>query len=716
MISGTQFQTNLTSGVIHSCNELLQLIESGEMVTDDYLITASDNTVTYNIPCSFDIETTSFFQTYRNDEMEPLACMYIWQFGINGIVFIGRTWAEFLEFTNNLCDILQLGPTKNLIVYVHNLAFEFQFIRKLFKWKKVFSLHERKPVYAETETGILFKCSYILSGYSLAVVGKNLHKYKVEKLSGDLDYRLMRNSETELTEKEIAYCVNDVKVVMAYIQECIEDEEYITRIPLTKTGYVRRECKRACFYNQGKYKKSGHKYERYRKLMDSLQLNPDEYKQLKRAFQGGFTHASAWKTGKIWDDVGSFDLVSSYPAVMVAYQFPMSTSREVEITSKEQFYELISKYCCIFDCEITGLESTTIIEHPISYSKCFGVVKPLVDNGRLVSADKIYMTITEQDYFVYEKYYSWESFKVFNFRCYLKGYLPSDLVGAILDFYEIKTRLKGVEGKEIEYAKSKNNVNSAYGMMVTDIVRELIEYNEIDEWESIKPDLEKAINKYNKAKKRFLFYPWGIYVTAYARRIVLESILQFGTDYIYSDTDSIKALNPELHMPYIESYNKRITAQIEKALEYHGFFYSKASPKTIKGIKKPLGIWEYECKYQKFKTLGAKRYIYVIDDEISLTVSGINKKTAIPYLRKKYGSNENVMEAFTDDLYIPPGYSGKNIMTYIDYETQGTLTDYQGHTAEFHELSSVNFREGDYTLNLSLQYLDYLKGLKLYEE
>ena len=55
-------------------------------------------------------------------------------------------------------------------------------------------------------------------------------------------------------------------------------------------------------------------------------------------------------------------------------------------------------------------------------------------------------------------------------------------------------------------------------------------------------------------------------------------------------------------------------------------------------------------------------------------------------------------------------------MSYIDYETQGYLTDYQGNVAEYHELSSVNFKEGDYTLNLSLQYIDYLKGLKQYEE
>ena len=30
---------------------------------------------------------------------------------------------------------------------------------------------------------------------------------------GDMDYKKIRNSETTLTEKEIGYCINDVKAV-----------------------------------------------------------------------------------------------------------------------------------------------------------------------------------------------------------------------------------------------------------------------------------------------------------------------------------------------------------------------------------------------------------------------------------------------------------------------------------------------------------------------
>ena len=68
---------------------------------------------------------------------------------------------------------------------------------------------------------------------------------------GYLDYNILRHSCTPLTDKELLYCVNDIKVVMAYIQEQIETEGKIYKIPLTNTGYVRRDIKEECLYTDG---------------------------------------------------------------------------------------------------------------------------------------------------------------------------------------------------------------------------------------------------------------------------------------------------------------------------------------------------------------------------------------------------------------------------------------------------------------------------------
>lgn len=196
----------------------------------------------YNVPAAFDLEASSFIV---NDER--MACMYIWQFGMNGYVTYGRTWNEFERFFKLLPKVFTIDANNRLIVYVHNLKYDFQWFRKRFKWDKTFFLDERQPVMARTG-GIEFRDSLVLAGgVSLKTVGKNLIKYPVEKAVGDLNYDLIRTPETPLTSTELHYCENDVRVIMSYIQEKIENERGITNIPLTNTGYVRRYCRKACF-------------------------------------------------------------------------------------------------------------------------------------------------------------------------------------------------------------------------------------------------------------------------------------------------------------------------------------------------------------------------------------------------------------------------------------------------------------------------------------
>ncbi|MFV3037545.1 hypothetical protein ACNI5A_30920, partial [Klebsiella pneumoniae] len=75
---------------------------------------------------------------------------------------------------SEIVDILELCPKKRIIIYVHNLAYEFQFFREMLDWEKVFSIDLRKPIYGVTKTGLEFRCSYLLSGYSLAKLGEQL--------------------------------------------------------------------------------------------------------------------------------------------------------------------------------------------------------------------------------------------------------------------------------------------------------------------------------------------------------------------------------------------------------------------------------------------------------------------------------------------------------------------------------------------------------------
>lgn len=690
----------------------------------------------YNIPVAFDIETSSFY-----DDGEKVAIMYEWTCAIDGIVFVGRTWSEYHQLYNNIVQYFDLSDTRRLIIYVHNLAHEFQFLRHHHEWSKVFALKNRTPVYAITSDGVEYRCSYILSGYSLAVLGRNLLVYKVQKLVGDLDYSKIRHHKTPMSATELQYCINDVMVVSAYIQERIESDGDITKIPLTVTGYVRRHCRKKCLY-VGK-NVNWH----YRNLMKRLTIEPNEYELLQRAFQGGFTHASYNYSRKIVDNVTSYDECSAYPAVMIAEGYPMSKGKLVKPSTRKDFERYLEKYCCLIEIELSGVISIRHSDHPISSSRCQNLIGAVIDNGRVVSADKLTTVITEVDYNIYRKFYDWDTMRIGRMYIYRRAYLPTEFVDCILSLYEDKTTLKDVAGSEAEYQHAKGMLNSAYGMCVMSPVRDAYDYdNDMSMWTVSKSNLAKSIDEYNTAKNRFLFYPWGVWVTAYARRNLFTAIYAIDRDYIYSDTDSVKFKNLRRCLPYFERYNKAITEKMRRACEYHSFDPQRTCPKTIKGKSKPLGVWENDGTYTQFKTLGAKRYMYTHDTAVavkksaktwtftrltakresniirfanrgkliirehSITVAGANKSLTAQYLAQSYG--KKALNHFDDGLTIPVDFSGRLIHTYIDDRREGVVCDYLGEPAEYRELSAVHLEASEYHLSLAAEYKDYLEGLQ----
>lgn len=666
----------------------------------------------YNIVFAFDIETSNFtVPCKKGDSNNKRAIMYIWQLAVNGRVIIGREWSDFLLLINRIVEFLQLNKNKRILIYVHNLAFEFQFIRKMFNWVKVFAIDKRKPIYAITDCGIEFRCSYILTNYSLAKLGDQLHKYHISKLTGDLDYNLIRTPLTPISKTELQYCINDVLVVSAYIKEQIETEKNISRIPLTCTGYCRRYVRHNCLYAGGKKGKQA-QFNKYHNLMLSMQIKDvAEYDQLKRAFMGGFTHAGAKYSGQLVENADSIDFTSSYPYALLSEKYPMSTGRLVEIKSKEQFENYLKYYCCVFDIELKGVKSKFEYENYISVSKCIKKSNVVNNNGRIYSADMITMTITNVDFDIIRKTYDYDSCTIYNFRVYRKGYLPKEIIDSIIKLYKDKTTLKGVEGKEVEYLNSKGLLNAIYGMMVTDIVRDDIVYDNQSEWGLNECNSIKELARYNKSRRRFNFYAWGIFCTAYARKNLWTGILEFGKDYIYSDTDSIKCKHFNDHIDYVNKYNQMCEMKLRLMCDHYGIDYTELTPKTIKGEVKPLGVWDYEGHYEYFKTLGAKRYMIAENGKIKITVSGVNKKVAVPYLMDKYKSVKTCFDNFNESLKIPAEYTGKLTHYYIDNAYTGVVTDYMGVKYKYQALSGVYLEGASYDFDISSEYLNFLKGV-----
>ena len=455
------------------------------------------------------------------------------------------------------------------------------------------------------------------------------------------------------------------------------------------------------------------------------------------------------------NNVGSGDIASDYPSQMVLKKhFPMGTGIFIGNCERQKLEYLINKgYCCLFTVKLNYVEPKFLYESYISISKCLEISpEAVVQNGRVASAQYLTVTITEQDWYIIDKCYYFVSCEIFSLRIYPSDYLPRPLIMSILNLYAKKTSLKGVEGKETEYMVSKNMLNSVYGMSVTNIIRDLFIYSNASGWSTEDADIEEQLSSYNSNYNRFLFYAWGVWVTALARRTLWDAIFNFGPDYVYCDTDSIKGVNFDNHKTFFTLFNNDIDAKIIKMCNHLSIPIELCRPKTIKGVEKPIGYFEREEDYAVFKTIGAKRYIYeYISGELLFTVSGVSKWTGVPYLLHEY-SNRNsekdydlfklaysnnpalrnesaqalreviqmhkqgdldysgVFDAFTDGLYFPAETTGKQTLTYIDKPFISRCEDYCGNAKYIMESSAIHMEPQDYLMSQTPEYIKFLKG------
>lgn len=600
-----------------------------------------------------------------------------------------------------------MNERTRLIIFIHNFSFEFQFLRKYFKWLSVFATASRNPIKALTSYGIEFRDSLILSGYKLENVAKNLTSHKIPKMVGDLDYTLIRTKDTTFTKKELGYMLNDVRVLVAYIDEQREQYGDITKIPLTNTGRVRKWVSDKALSDKS-----------YITKIRSMTIKDgSQYELFKQAFAGGFTHANPNHVGKKFKNIASFDFTSSYPTVMVAEKYPCSKGVPQKWNGWERFDEINKKALQVFTVEFYNIQTKIYFDNYISKNKCIDIKGQIENNGRIFSADYLKITITSVDWDIIKQVYSWDNCKISNQIAFYKDYLPKPIIQSILHFYKQKTTLKDVDGKEAEYLHYKGMLNSVYGMSVTDIIHneELYENNE---WTEKEADKDEQIKKYNNSYSRFLYYVWGVFVTAYARHNLWSGILQFKDDYLYSDTDSIKAKNYKKHMDYINSYNKKIVEKLETCLKHYNINIEEISPSDIDGNKHTLGMWDFEGIYTRFKTLGAKRYIVTKfnkegEEVLEITIAGLPKNNGRDYLLKISNNNfDKVFENFTNHLKVPAEDSGKLTAFYDDEIKECVIKDYQGHYTKIKSLSSVHLSAASFEMSMSEKYIKLIEQLE----
>lgn len=624
--------------------------------------------------------------------------MYLWTVAIEDDAIYGRTWDEYASLISMISAAVPEG--KRLVLYVHNLSCEFQFLRKRFQWRKVFAVGDRKVVQAVCDNGAIeYRCSYLLTGKPLSALDTTRHHKRV----GSLDYRRIRHSLTPLTDDELCYAIDDVLVITEYIRNEIVRCCGLANIPLTKTGYVRRALRKACI--------SGDTNDAamYRRMMTEMSLTPDEYRLLRGAFAGGYTHASDMYVGSILHNVGSYDMTSAYPSALALDYFPMS--RGVSIDPRRLKWAVQNR-CCLIRCRFGELRAApTAPDHIISESRCEISGNSEIDNGRVVYADILTTVCTELDLKHISRLYTWKKMDVSDLYVYRRGRLPKQIVDNVLQWYRDKTILKG-SGDDLSYRLAKEYINSVYGMCATDPVRTSYVYDR--GWRSAEPSVEEAVAQYNKSKSRFIAYPWAVWVTAHIRDRLWTAMEDCGDYYVYSDTDSCKLLNPSRHADTFARYNAALWKSAVAAASYYNMPIERFAPADKEGRQHPLGAWEYEGTYNRFRTWGAKRYITEDCGGIHLTVAGVGKKAGERYLSNTY---DDPVAGFNSDLTFPAEYdagdnkesaTGKLSHYYQDNVVEGVVVDYMGISATVTELSSLYLDPSPYHMSLAREFIAHL--------
>lgn len=560
---------------------------------------------------TFDIETTTyvtkdFIDNPNNSLDKPVGFMYTWQSCLDSEVCIGRNWEGFLRFMFDVKKYYGLHDFKRMVVYVHYLSFETSFLKGILPIESVFCKDKRKPM-KFIWNGFEFRCSWYLSNMSLEKFCENTPGIEHPKMSGeDFNYGVYRSPYTVLSDDEMGYCYCDVKG----LHECIEyrlREDTLASIPLTSTGYVRRDVRRNMASNP---------FNRVNFIKNRLNLN--QYLLISDCFRGGDTHASRFFSGRKVYGLSSRDFKSSYPFVMMDKYFPISPLIEYKyLGDREEFERMLKKYCVMFRVEAWDIHIKEDHCDPYISISMLGKRRNVRgDNGRVLHADYAEFSVTELDWEIINKHYKIDLWNIK--ECYYskRGKLPQEFRDVVMKYFVRKTELDGVKGKEYEYVKSKNDLNALFGMIISSIIH--MNYS-LDGSKWKKPDeiddvaIEEALNNYYDGWNNFLTYQWGIYVTAHGRKMLDDVRSVVGQDAVYWDTDSLKYFSDSAYEEFFLNYNKSIMKKGYKA-------------KTKNGEWKYLGVFDYEGEYECFKTLGAKKYCFSNFDGFFITVAGMNKE------------------------------------------------------------------------------------------
>lgn len=645
-----------------------------------------------DVVCCFDIEATNI-KELRN------AVMYVWQLQIgHALTVVGRTWEEYLAVLARIKS--QLAKDQWLLIYVHNLSYEFQFFTGIYAFQpaEVFAVDKREILRCDMLGCIEYRCSYYLSNDSLDHWSKTLRVEHQKQSGKDFDYSILRWPWTELSPEEIRYAVYDVLAVV----ECVEvmlrvKGDTLATIPLTNTGYVRRMVRNEML-------ELGHWYTRDHRPTYEL------YELLREAFRGGNCHCNRWYAGITVENVYSADRSSSYPDVLCNCKFPVSKFIKARDYHAD-VGELVKDHRA-FVCHVELIGHVQLQNpywgHPyLAKDKCVCAGEK-IDNGRILEADYVKTAVTDIDLRIILREYTCDSIEITDLWFSKYGYLPDAFTRTIRELYVEKTAMKGgAQEDSVEYQIKKGELNSCYGMAAQQVLKDDTFfwggewYYRSELTESQRKDLgleDLPPDEIYDEQSPLLPYQWAVWCTALARLELEEAMWECVDDQgisrlIYIDTDSLYYEGPKINWA---RYNKLRMLRSRRSGTY---------AQDAAGEMHYMGVLEEDPPYKRFRSWGAKKYLTESSKgKIKITVSGVNKKEGGEELQE--AAKRSKMDPF--DLFAL-GYtferSAGQAAWYNDFYSGEWVTP-DGKPVQL--TANLYLEDTTYTISISPEYWDII--------
>ena len=183
------------------------------------------------------------FCNIRPEEGHEVSTCFLWAVSVAGQIATGTSLYDFRDF----CFELAEAAGHDFVMMVYNTTEFFQFVRKYFDDPEVFADKEREPLDAKLLPGLHLRSGKMLSGMSLQELGKQyncairLPSYEFPALGSDSDIPL----------DVIALVQEEARAMELLLAEHIRRAGSIAKVPMTKTGYVRRYLRDRLLWGRG---------------------------------------------------------------------------------------------------------------------------------------------------------------------------------------------------------------------------------------------------------------------------------------------------------------------------------------------------------------------------------------------------------------------------------------------------------------------------------